>query len=532
MIKNNSSDKINSTDNMGGTYNEVTPSVTLGKNNLNLSAKSSSSSQESASSTSGNPGQTSTQESQEAGQNWPPSLQEFVNNSFIRSSLLSNSDKVMFNTQLQSLMEKALSTGKIWENDWETQKIPILDKSCKKLELECLNKKPKTKREDLTPTSTVFLPPPKRQKTKKKQSNTLPATLPATPNITTKSSNTEVFGLNKESEFNSAEKKKQRMARFGAESLTPEPFKRINEASSTKVIVGKCEDLEKHYLRLTSEPDPYKVRPQRVLEKSVKFILDKYKGDLLAGYSYVNNQFKSIRQDLTVQHIKNDFAMQVYETHARIAIENNDLGEFNQCQSQLKYLYYLKKKSDKNLSNNVYSVELEFTCYRIIYMLMMGNYSEIYKLRLELCSNKPKAKGKKQIELLDCIEKAFLLQSYQIHGDYHKFFNTYNFFKSIPSMNLASHLIKHFLVSKERIKSLNTIAKSYRKLPVPFLVEELKFTSNAEDDVDNWNTFLTKYNLLQFLVLGTDFDCAASRGILQSIVVQNGFRKIDIKGQI
>lgn len=130
---------------------------------------------------------------------------------------------------------------------------------------------------------------------------------------------------------------------------------------------------------------------------------------------------------MTVQHIKNDFAMQVYETHARIAIENNDLGEFNQCQSQLKYLYYLKKKSDKNLSNNVYSVELEFTCYRIIYMLMMGNYSEIYKLRLELCSNKPKAKGKKQIELLDCIEKAFLLQSYQIHGDYHKFFNTYNF---------------------------------------------------------------------------------------------------------
>lgn len=526
---------------MGGTYNEVTPSLTLGKSNLKVSAKSSSSSQEPASSTSSNSGQANIRESQEASQNWPPSLQEFVNTSFIRSSLLSNSDKVIFNTQLQSLMEKALSIGKIWENDWESQKIPILDKSCKKLELECLNKKTKTKRQELNPTSTVFLPPPKRQKTKKKQitrdtlPTALPATLPATPNITTKSSNTEiVVGLkgNNDSGFNSAEKKKQRMARFGAESLTPEPFKRVNEASSTKVIVGKCEDLEKHYLRLTSEPDPYKVRPQRVLEKSVKFILDKYKRDLLAGYSYVNNQFKSIRQDLTVQHIKNDFAMQVYETHARIAIENNDLGEFNQCQSQLKYLYYLKKRSDKNLTNDVYSVELEFTCYRIIYMLMMGNYSEIYKLRLELCSNKPKTKGKKQIELLDCIEKAFLLQSYQIHGDYHKFFNTYKFFKSIPSMNLASHLIKHFLVSKERIKSLNTMAKSYRKLPVLFLMEELKFTNDAEDDIDNWNTFLTKYNLLQFLVLDTDFDCAASRGVLLSIVVQNGFRKIDIKGQI
>ncbi|CUM46601.1 uncharacterized protein AC631_04801 [Debaryomyces fabryi] len=519
---------------MGGTYNEVTPSLTLGKNNLNISSKSSSSSQNPASSTS-NSGQTNIK-SQEAGQNWPPSLQEFVNTSFIRSSLLSNADKITFNTQLQSLMEKALSTGKIWENDWKSQKIPILDKSCKKLELECLTKKPRVKNQEQTPTSTVFLPPPKRQKTKKKQmtTDTLRSTLPATPNISNKSANTELAGLKggKDSEFNSAEKKKQRMARFGAESLTPEPFKRTSETSSTKVIIGKCEDLEKHYLRLTSEPDPYRVRPQRVLEKSVKFILDKYKKDSQTGYSYVNNQFKSIRQDLTVQHIKNDFAMQVYETHARIAIENNDLGEFNQCQSQLKYLYYLKKKSDKALSNNVYTVELEFTCYRIIYMLMMGNYSEIYKLKLELCSNTPKPKGKKQIELLDCIEKAFLLQSYQINGDYHKFFNTYDYFKSIPSMKLAAHLIKHFLVSKERIKSLNIIAKSYRKLPISFMVEELKLTNKTEDDIDNWNTFLTKYNLLQFLVLDTDFDCSASRGVLQNIVVQNGFRKIDIKGQV
>lgn len=518
---------------MGGTYNEVIPSSSLG----NKGRKSTSHSGNDSSKDSSPPVSATTSSDtriQQSGQNWPPSLQEFVNTSFVRSSLLSNPEKVIFNNQLQKLMEKALSTGKIWENDWSSQKLPVLDKSCHELELDCLTEKPKPKK--AVPSSTVFLPPQKRQKTKKIQStsNSLPSSLPPTPNIAHNSPNvnSSTTRINMDSEFNSSERKKQRMSRFGAESLTPEPRRSTEVTSSTKVIIGKCEDLEKNYLRLTSEPDPSRVRPQRVLEKSIKVILEKYKKDPLAGYSYVNNQFKSIRQDLTVQHIKNDFAMHVYETHARIAIENNDLGEFNQCQSQLKYLYFLKKKSDKSLEGNAYSVELEFTCYRIIYMLMMGNNSEIYKLKLELRSNKLNPKGKKQIELLNCIEKAFLLHAYQIHGDYHNFFDTYNYFKSIPSMKLVSHLIKNFLLSKERIKSLNIIAKSYRKLPIAFLADELKLTCNEDGDIDNWDSFLAKYNLNQFLVLDTDFDCASSRGVLQSIVVHDGFRKIDIKGQI
>lgn len=63
-------------------------------------------------------------------------------------------------------------------------------------------------------------------------------------------------------------------------------------------IKGTSTDLEKQYLRLTSAPDPSTVRPESILKKAFKMIKKKIAQN--ADYSYVCEQLKSIRQDITV----------------------------------------------------------------------------------------------------------------------------------------------------------------------------------------------------------------------------------------
>ena len=88
------------------------------------------------------------------------------------------------------------------------------------------------------------------------------------------------------------------------------------DIQNTTIIQGTCTNLEKKYLRLTTAADPSLVRPERVLKESVEMIKRKWKGREV-DYLYVCEQFKSIRQDLTVQHIKNAFTVKVREGEGR-----------------------------------------------------------------------------------------------------------------------------------------------------------------------------------------------------------------------
>ncbi len=66
-------------------------------------------------------------------------------------------------------------------------------------------------------------------------------------------------------------------------------------------------------------PDPSTIRSLSILEQAFPFVLNKYKSN--NDWSYISSQLKSIRQDLMVQSIRNDFTVLVYEENARIALE-------------------------------------------------------------------------------------------------------------------------------------------------------------------------------------------------------------------
>ena len=162
-------------------------------------------------------------------------------------------------------------------------------------------------------------------------------------------------------------KKAERLERFKDHLINPPPSSSTSPAlpPASPRVKGISKKLEKPYLRLTSSPNPSTIRPVSVLKQSLDYVIDKYCDT--NDYDYVCEQFKSIRQDLTVQNIQSRFTAHVYELHARLALHHDDLNEFQQCQSRLLEL----KALGVPISSD------EFNCYNILYNLFRQNYIEL-----------------------------------------------------------------------------------------------------------------------------------------------------------
>lgn len=290
---------------------------------------------------------------------------------------------------------------------------------------------------------------------------------------------------------------------------SPSPFGNPDEPEGELdwdrfAIVGTSRELFKDYLRMTSEPDPRKIRPYAVLRETLEELKKRFREK--ASYNWINSQFKSLRQDLTVQRIKNEFTVSVYEIHARMALEYNDMVEYNQCQSMLRTLYELGIPGKRE----------EFTAYRILMFLHGRNRSEMNLFVGQLTS---------QQKSDPAVQHALRVQRASAMGNYHALFELY-----LNAPNMGGYIMDHF-IERERVKALLVMARAYRTLPLNFLHNELAF-----DTIEDAREFLTTNGCAYFTnPNGPDqekvFDCKPAAAPLTTLLEEK-FRKVQIKGAI
>lgn len=271
-------------------------------------------------------------------------------------------------------------------------------------------------------------------------------------------------------------------------------------------IVGRSTAIFKNYLRLTSDPDPKDIRPLPVLKQTLEQLKQRWRSE--GNYHWVCDQFKSLRQDLTVQRIKNDFTILVYEIHARIALENSDLVEFNACQATLRQLYELPLNGKRE----------EFLAYRILYMLHGRNRAELNFLVSQLTS---------QDKALPAVNHAVKTHMSLATGNYHQFFALY-----LVAPNMGGYIMDHY-VDRERCVAMTTMTKAYRSIPLRLLQTELGY---EPDELQKLLDFLIAHSANVFTNPNApDIDKhVASSAVHQSLVqIQSQkYAKVGIRGSI
>lgn len=256
-----------------------------------------------------------------------------------------------------------------------------------------------------------------------------------------------------------------------------------NKADSKK-LVGTSTDLEKSYLRLTTFPKPENVRPLPVLTKSLAYIKSRF--IKTEDFEWANEQLKSVRQDVTVQQIRNKFVLEVYETHARILLERGDLNEFHQCQAMIRSLttgssgYDLG--DDENNTSKVHENEFleddeflthlhqteeasdEFRAYGLLYALVQNSWGELTgalsqaRNLVEGSSSSSSCEEGDRPEILrgSSFRHSVRVVKAVLHNDYQAFFRLYE-----CAPHLSPYLMD-FLVRRVRSAAYERIIAAYR----------------------------------------------------------------------
>jgi SAC3 family protein LENG8/THP3 len=395
---------------------------------------------------------------------WPPAVREYVQRCFVPQNLISGISKEDMEAKLKSVITQAAESNNLHSVNWAGLPLPqhMLQEertrsllSPSSVAFSRLSTSP--------PAPALFTPDPilhskagalrKRKSTESTEKDDdqdppTPWRQSASKNgfedrisfapAADKRQRLDVQSRNASKSNGNLENRKKRFDNSQSGFLSPFNDNSSNAntpsaAEDTGPVIGRCQTLEKNYFRLTAAPNPDTVRPLSVLQKTLELLKRKWK--LEANYTYICDQFKSLRQDLTVQHIRNEFTVNVYEIHARIALEKGDLGEYNQCQTQLRALY------KQNLGGH----PMEFKAYRILYFIHTCNRTDMNDVLSELT---PTDKADRAVKHALDVRSALAL------GNYHRFFQLF-----LETPNMGAYLMDMF-VARERLVALASICKA------------------------------------------------------------------------
>lgn len=356
---------------------------------------------------------------------WPDSVRNYVQRSFLPT----NDDAYVTRTEIEAKLKdtigSAKDSGTLHTLDWDQMPLPqVLIKAERAAKLgNPLYSIDNTRKRKSTESTTGGVAKAPWNTAKNRSSLEARASC----------SHDKRGGMDdsaKSSKFqkDASNRKRRFETEYKAANITP-----TESTLSSGPIVGTSEVLEKRYLRLTAPPIPSNVRPEHILRQTLDLLKKKWRKE--GNYSYVCDQFKSMRQDLTVQHIKNDFTVSVYEIHARIALEKGDIGEYNQCQTQLRSLYELGLKGNA----------VEFKAYRILYFIHTANRTGLNDTMADLT-----AAEKEEMP----IKHALNVRSALALGNYHKFFKLY-----LDTPNMGAYLMDMFVV-RERLAALCNMCRA------------------------------------------------------------------------
>jgi hypothetical protein len=164
-----------------------------------------------------------------------------------------------------------------------------------------------------------------------------------------------------------------------------------------------------------------------------------------------------VRQDLVVQHVVSPLTVEVYETHARIALEEGDLNEFNQCQTQLGSLYHDPRVLAKGEGEDARAVghPAEFAAYRMLYYCYSRAAADLASFLADLRRSPNPASAAAEGQSAEGPSKAHLFASLPVqhavavvralkHGNFVRFFTLYD---AAPHMG---QFVLDYLVPKVR----------------------------------------------------------------------------------